>query len=504
MSQFRDDRPDFAALWRDYTTRVEVAARGQWHQIIWDLASNLHAAITENGRNQVPCPINGGVDRLRIFQKDFAFRGAVICNCCGAKRHGFNTLRWANSWTYSETVEEVGNWLGMSWDDAKQYKKLAPRTDLPPPAEPLKSTGNPTKRLDSIKAVHAGCHVIDWTADSPVTRYFKRRGNTAFFNDPPDDLLEHPGLALWRSEPILDRGGKPVLDSRNIPKERPVKVGVFPAMIGVLRNGEGKIVTLHRHYLNEDGSPVVEPDSKGGFKKVKKLMPPPFDGQHMGCAIRLYSGRNLLGLSEGIETAMAARQYARETTGLLLPFWATVTAGMMEAVEIGDEIDEVYCYADNDDPVRNKRREANGRGRGEDAAFILRERYLEKTVKILVNPRIDEDWEDEFKRLLEQRAELYGASTGGQDSGGAREFPAVLQTPWADAPRSVSPDAQHQGATPGDASIPGRIKPRIRLTHPPVLIDTGLNEQVRIVETPRGYTIESGDSDVSTPAFQTG
>jgi hypothetical protein len=73
----------------------------------------------------------------------------------------------------------------------------------------------------------------------------------------------------------------------------------------------------------------------------------------------------LLGVAEGIETALAVQ----EATGL--PTWATLNAALMKSFEPPEGVDKLLIWADND-PVRN------GKKAGLDAAEALRKRMSDR------------------------------------------------------------------------------------------------------------------------------
>jgi putative DNA primase/helicase len=63
-------------------------------------------------------------------------------------------------------------------------------------------------------------------------------------------------------------------------------------------------------------------------------------------AVRFGSPRDVLGLAEGIETALSAQQL----TGV--PTWACLDASRMHRIAIPSHVREVHLFGDNDDPGR--------------------------------------------------------------------------------------------------------------------------------------------------------
>lgn len=168
----------------------------------------------------------------------------------------------------------------------------------------------------------------------------------------PSDLRYHPGLDYFDQEV-----GE--------------VIGTYPAMVAAIRNPAGDIVSVHRTFLTSDGkkAPVPSP---------KRIMASPAKGITRGGAIRLYPAGEVLGLAEGIETAIASQN----ATGI--PVWACINAGGLEIVEIPQEVREVIIFADND---------KRGREAARKAAFRLRDEEG-KTVKIILPSRQGSDWAD--------------------------------------------------------------------------------------------------------------
>lgn len=108
------------------------------------------------------------------------------------------------------------------------------------------------------------------------TMYLKRRGLGGLW-PLPDCLRLHPSLPYWYAGRELGR---------------------FPALVAPITAPDGRVVSLHRTYLRTDGN-------KAHVPIVKKLTAAA--GSLAGAAIPLGSMQNgLIGIAEGIETALAA------------------------------------------------------------------------------------------------------------------------------------------------------------------------------------------------------
>ena len=106
-------------------------------------------------------------------------------------------------------------------------------------------------------------------------------------------------------------------------------------MVALIRNTEGKPVSIHRTYL--DGP------AKAKIDQPKRLMTGT-EKTH-GAAIRLFpvgKDSDLVGVAEGIESAIAASQL------YFIPVWATISTTIMETFEPPAGIRRITVFADND------------------------------------------------------------------------------------------------------------------------------------------------------------
>lgn len=282
---------------------VREHARGQWHGLLGRLAPTLDQALARPGRH-VPCPVHGGRDGFRVF-KDANTSGGGICNTCGSFSDGFALLMWANDWRFPAALAAVARELGLAGSGAA--------------AAPMSHTQRATvvaQRQDLVVTEAALRRVWSETLDPtdpaalPLQRYFQSRGITAM---PDANVVRfHPALGYYE-----DR----------------VRTGVYPAIVGRVSDAQGRPVSLHRTYLTTDGG-------KAPVRSPKKMMIP--CGLLMGGAIRLFPAGPLLGIAEGIETALAVRQ--RTDT----PVWAGVSDRVMEHWEPPPGVDAVFIWADKD------------------------------------------------------------------------------------------------------------------------------------------------------------
>lgn len=280
-------------------SKLKEDASGKWHHIFSALAKDsLHAALAY-APDHVACPGHGGTDGYRLFEH-YNTTGRSVCNTCGVQRSGLDTLMLANGWSLTKAVEEVMRWLG---DDSAMAAVVA----LPPPV--LKPRVPPEVAFRRLSEV--------WRASTPIAntaaeRYLVNRG--IWQENLSESLRAHPGLAYVHG------------------KERTF-YGKFPCLLAPIRNAKRALVSIHRIYVTPEGLKAPVPDAK-------KMM-----SQHLelaGSAIQLFPAGETLGLAEGIETALAAHAISR------MPVWATVTAGLMEQVEIPAHVKRVVIWADLD------------------------------------------------------------------------------------------------------------------------------------------------------------
>jgi len=139
----------------------------------------------------------------------------------------------------------------------------------------------------------------------------------------------------------------------------------FPAMVAAIRDTKGHLQAVHRTFL----------DLKG--QKARVDNPKMSLGPLQGCTIQLEEPTTVLGLAEGIETAMSAMQMSQ------IPVWCAVNAGNMKEILLPGCVREVVIFADNGSP---------GQKAATDAAAIFTQDGLK--VCIAYPPDPYEDFND--------------------------------------------------------------------------------------------------------------
>jgi putative DNA primase/helicase len=146
--------------------------------------------------------------------------------------------------------------------------------------------------------------------------------------------------------------------------------GIWPAMVAPIVGIDGKVRALHRTYLTSEGEKA---DVPGPAKKLS-----PAAGPLSGASIRLHEPRaGLLGISEGIETALAASCASR------VPTVAAYCAGALAGFLWPSGVQRIVIFADADKA-------------GCEAADGLRARALARHVQceVLMPSTDGSDWAD--------------------------------------------------------------------------------------------------------------
>jgi putative DNA primase/helicase len=145
------------------------------------------------------------------------------------------------------------------------------------------------------------------------------------------------GLDIWRAtvEPhhtfvqeYLERRGIPLL-----PQFIRCQLN-RPAMVAAVQRPDGKIIAVQQTWLTNDG------------EKAPVLVPRITTGSLGTGAVRLGAAARVMGLAEGVETALSAMQL----TGMTV--WATLGAARLPSVWVPPQVRELHIFADNDEAGR--------------------------------------------------------------------------------------------------------------------------------------------------------
>jgi hypothetical protein len=109
-------------------------------------------------------------------------------------------------------------------------------------------------------------------------------------------------------------------------------LGRFPALLAEVRDVAGELVTLHVTYLQNNRKLTDHPP--------RKLLSS--TNGRIGCAVRLVPAGPVLGIAEGIETALAAMQI------IGVPVWAALNTALLAKFEPPAGVERQIIAADRD------------------------------------------------------------------------------------------------------------------------------------------------------------
>lgn len=271
-----------------------------------------------------PCPLCNGKSRFKM--KDIQ-TGSWFCNQCRGG-DGFELVKRFKSWTFPQTKEEI----------AKACGALPEAT----PVRPAKDAAD--KAAYMRKLCIEGLNVV---AGDPVYKYLTNRCGEVDWSI-MRDIRYHPDLPHS-------------LERKN-----------YPAMLAILRDNHNKGLGLQRVYLTMDGHKAEANPVRMTLGEVGVL--------------RLGAPQRVLGIAEGIETAMCASRLFQ------VPCWAAISANGLENFEPPPGIEEVIVFADNDHSFTGQR-----------AAFILAFNLKKKGFKVRVEMPLTMG--EDFADILTRREE---------------------------------------------------------------------------------------------------
>ncbi|MHB1870904.1 MAG: toprim domain-containing protein [Steroidobacteraceae bacterium] len=249
-----------------------------------------------------PCPACGGRDRFVFDNRKL--RGDFFCRGCGAG-DGFALLMRVYGWGFAEARRRVMQAAGLDGRDEPTPHQAAP---IAPGAAQVAAPAVATPPARVRTLTRSTCAVAD-CADA--VDYLASRG---LWPLPPDC-----GLRAHVSVDYFDRGQR---------------VGKFAALVAEVRDRAGALVTAHVTYL-EAGHKLAE-------HEPRKLLSP-LTGRE-GCAVRLMPPGELLGIAEGIETALSAAALDG------VPVWAALNTALLGKFEPPEGVRVLRIYADRDEP----------------------------------------------------------------------------------------------------------------------------------------------------------
>ena len=329
--------------------QLAARARGQWDQMVPALAPDqeMVAAIERGDRRHGFCPVHGGEngDAFRVYP-DFKETGGACCNTCGAFANGFALLVWLKEWSFAQAAKAVEDYLDGT---AAPANRVTPIRQRPVRRKPYK--GPP---LRVLKNLWAEACPIRGTGAGPLRTYLADRGLALKgHDDSPPYVRFHPKLLYCDG----------------------AKRSFWAGMLACLLDRQGRIVGLHRTYLDPSNG------CKAPVRVGKKVLRAK-GARLQGSAIRLYRPARVMGLAEGIETAIAVRM----ATGM--PVWATTSAALMKSVVIPRPVQRAVIWADRDKAGKEAAQAANKRLTAQGHVVEIRYPHL---------PKLKSDWNDALR-----------------------------------------------------------------------------------------------------------
>lgn len=227
-----------------------------------------------------PCFMCVGKDRFRWSNHKDA--GGYFCAKCGA----------------GSGVDFVMNYFSLDFKAALQRIE----TVIGTAREDWKPTVSQEKQREAMRTVWNMGQAIK--PSDPVGQYLTNRNIS----------LEHYPKAL-----------------RYIPSLRHQE-GFSPAMVAQVIGTDGKAANVHRTWLTEDGH-------KAAITPCRKMMPGEIPS---GSAIRLFPEAEVMGIAEGIETALRCHNRFD------VPTWSTISAGGMVKFRPPAIVRELWIFGDSD------------------------------------------------------------------------------------------------------------------------------------------------------------
>ena len=297
--------------------KASEMATGRWPSLLMHFGIEERFLRNKHGE----CPLCGGKDRYRFDDK--AGRGTWICNQCGSG-DGYSLLEKFKGWNFREAAYQVEQIAGSVT------------------AHAVVAESDEAKKMAAVKRIWNETEPV--VKGDPVWLYLNRRVGLEIV---PACLRFHPALAYVDGD----------------------LVDYYPALIAAVTGMDKKGVGIHRIYLTNEGK-------KAPVDKPKKLL----TGAPMaGSSIKLGIAAEVLGIAEGIETALAAsRKFS-------VPVWAAVSANMMEQWLPPEGVNSVIVFGDNDASFT-----------GQASAYILAKKLRLKGInaEVRIPETVGTDWAD--------------------------------------------------------------------------------------------------------------
>jgi putative DNA primase/helicase len=305
---------------RKYPTvdELEGFANGNWFDILSRYASGLELAIKKPGQH-VTCPFHGGKSDFRMHKTKGPEYGLSYCTC--GTRNGWQLLQDANKWTFVQAKDAVAEYFGLGSCSEVERKEMTQK------AEEKNRKRAREKEIEDKKEAKAIAHKRNgiWKNSIPMSdkrssvaqQYLRSRKLEGAALTP--HIRYHPGMAYRNEEGAI--------------------IDFYPTILSRVYDNNGKPLTIHRTYLDRSTG------GKANCEEPKKLMPvPDLWASNVGRVIPVtdVGNRRLLGITEGIETAIAA------SLATNMSVWATVSATPLPKFVPPAGVETLVIFADLD------------------------------------------------------------------------------------------------------------------------------------------------------------
>lgn len=300
-------------------------ALGNYESIL--LSAGADKTMLQKNR---PCPWCGGKDRFSYTDK-FG-KGDSFCRQCGY-HNGIDLLMRLKNFNYGEALRYIASYLNLPLHEEKSVQAKVRR-----------------KQSQPVEEIWAASHPI--LPEDSAYAYLRSRGIKG-------DL------------PLSLRASDCLRYAQLSEQEHTWASSFFEGMVAEVVNSDGKRVNLHRTFLQGGRKAPVE--------TVKKVL----SQDVSGCVIRLGAIREdgVLGLAEGIETALSASELFN------VPVWSVIAAFNFKNFVPPQEVRSVILFADADLNFVGQREAYS-------AAAELRRRYPELDIEVRLPSAVGCDWND--------------------------------------------------------------------------------------------------------------
>ncbi|MHB8742811.1 MAG: DUF7146 domain-containing protein [Sulfuricaulis sp.] len=288
--------------------------RNRWDTVLPAILPELADAVKAGCKKHVTCPYHKGKHDFRIGN-DFAETGACFCTCMpdGGIANGIGMIMFARRVPFMEAKRMLIEYLGGRFTATHIPVKYTSAHD------PQEVERKDVQLRRKITRYWEEAKPLDHPQAQPARNWLRARG-LGQVRLPIPNLRCHPGMVYM---------------------DGTAKIGEFPAMLGMVRNHDGKTCTIHRTFLSADGSAKAPlPDGMD----VRKNYPAPSSHPINGAAIRLDVAEHpVLSVGEGIETMLSVQLIAPDW-----PVWSALNKQLLTQVEVPDYVRAVIVWADRD------------------------------------------------------------------------------------------------------------------------------------------------------------